>query len=132
VSLAPLTVCLPTDDRGRAAAFYRSAFDLPFVGDLEDDGLPEPLQLQINDQTLLMLIPRDGFGYTLAGAHAASPDEHSGFLTIGASDPSEVDRMFTRCVEAGATALDPPNRKPWGYMAMIADPDGHLWLIRSD
>jgi uncharacterized protein len=37
-------VALPTADRRVAHDFYRAAFDLQPVGELADDGLPEPLQ----------------------------------------------------------------------------------------
>jgi predicted lactoylglutathione lyase len=127
-----LTICLPTDDRARAADFYRAGFGLDFVGELEDDGLPEPLQFLINDRTLLMLIPRDGFEYTLAGAHIAEPTTHSSLLTINAATSAEVDELYARGVAGGADVVEAPNQKPWGYMATIADPDGHPWLIRSN
>lgn len=127
-----LTICLPTDDRGRAADFYREGFGLNFVGDLQDDGLPEPLQFLINNHTLLMLIPRDGFEYTLGGALIAEPTTHSSLLSISAGTRAEVEEFYARSVAGGANALEAPNQKPWGYIATIADPDGHPWLIRSN
>ena len=33
-------------------------------------------------------------------------------------------------VEAGATAIKPPEKAFWGgYSGYVADPDGHLWEI---
>ena len=127
-----LTICLPTDDRGRAADFYRTGFGLDFVGEPEYDGLPEPLQFLINNHTLLMLIPRDGFEHTLGGALIAKPTTHSSLLSISAGTRAEVEELYARSVASGANALEEPNQKPWGYMATIADPDGHPWLIRSN
>ena len=127
-----LTICLPTDDRARAADFYRNGLDLDLHGEAQEDGLPEPLQFLINDHTLLMLIPRDGFEYTLSGALIADPATHSSLLTINAQTRAEVDDVFARSIRGGATALAAPDPKPWGYVAMIADPDGHPWLIRSN
>ena len=127
-----LIICLPTGDRGRSAAFYRTALALDFVGEPQGDGLPEPLQFLLNEHTALMMIPRDGFGYVLGGALIADPSTHSSVLTIRAGAPGEVDEIFAQCVSAGAEALEAPNRKPWGYVATIADPDGHPWLLRSD
>ena len=79
-----------------------------------------------------MLIPRDGFEYTLGGAAIADPTTHSSLLTIGAATPAEVEELYTRSVAGGANSLEAPNQKPWGYMATVADPDGHPWLIRSN
>lgn len=49
---------------------------------------PEPFQFLINDHTLLMLIPRDGFEYTLGGALIAKPTTHSNLLSINAGTPA--------------------------------------------
>jgi predicted lactoylglutathione lyase len=39
-----------------------------------------------------------------------------------------VDRLFAEAVSAGATPLKLPHDTPWGgYVAYIADPDGHAW-----
>jgi predicted lactoylglutathione lyase len=132
VMINALTICLPTDDRVRATDFYRQGFGLDFVGDPQDDGLPEPLQFLINDHTVLMLIPRNGFEYTLGGALIADPTTHSSLLSISAETRAEVDELYARSVAGGANALEAPNQKPWGYIATIADPDGHPWLIRSN
>ena len=42
------TVCLPTKNRQVAHDFYR-ALGFEAVGELGDDGLPEPLQFEISD-----------------------------------------------------------------------------------
>ena len=127
-----LTVCLPTDDRARAADFYRNGLGLDLYGEVQADGLPEPLQFFVNDHTLLMLIPRDGFEYTLGKALIADPATHSSLLTISGETRGEVDELYARSIHGGALALAAPNLQPWGYVAMIADPDGHPWLIRSN
>jgi hypothetical protein len=39
-----------------------------------------------------------------------------------------VDRLFAEAVSAGATPLKLPYDTPWGgYVAYVADPDGHAW-----
>lgn len=41
---------------------------------------------------------------------------------------SDVDRLFAEAVSAGATPLRMPEDTPWGgYVAYVADPDGHPW-----
>jgi uncharacterized glyoxalase superfamily protein PhnB len=39
-----------------------------------------------------------------------------------------VDRLFAEAVSAGATPLKLPYDTAWGgYVAYVADPDGHAW-----
>ncbi|HBZ43306.1 MAG TPA: glyoxalase [Maritimibacter sp.] len=43
------------------------------------------------------------------------------------SEP-EVETMFAKAVEAGATPVREPFKTDWGgYSSYVADPDGHLW-----
>nr|MDT0667659.1 VOC family protein [Micromonospora sp. DSM 115978] len=60
---APVVVCLPTADRPTSYAFYRDGLGLEPIGELADDGVPEPLQFAVNDGMRLMLIPTGGFGW---------------------------------------------------------------------
>ena len=55
------TVCLPIKDRLVSHAFY-TALGFAAVGELGDDGLPEPLQFEISAGLRVMLIPSRGFG----------------------------------------------------------------------
>lgn len=46
------------------------------------------------------------------------------------AEHDSVDLAFRRAVEAGAVAVAPPERKPWGQvMAYVRDPDGVLVQI---
>lgn len=36
----------------------------------------------------------------------------------------DVDAVFARAIEAGATAVWEPRNKPWGRSALLRDPDG--------
>ena len=46
---APLIVALPTADRQVVYAFYKDGLGLEPIGELADDGVPEPLQFVLND-----------------------------------------------------------------------------------
>jgi catechol 2,3-dioxygenase-like lactoylglutathione lyase family enzyme len=51
-------------------------------------------------------------------------------LAINLADEAETDRVFARALEAGGTAVKPPEKVFWGgYSGYFADPDGHLWEI---
>ena len=43
------------------------------MGELADDGVPEPLQLVLNDGLRLMLIPTGGFGWITEDHEVAAP-----------------------------------------------------------
>jgi predicted lactoylglutathione lyase len=127
----PIVICLPIADRPTSFAFYREGLGLAAVGPLADDGVPEPLQFVLNDGVLMMLIPMGGFGWVI-GDHVVAPKGTSEcFLSLTAETDAEVDRMVARAAEAGAAIVTGPGRQPWGYVGTFADPDGHLWTVRS-
>ena len=45
----PIVVSLPIEDRRASFAFYRDGLGLEAVGEPARDGLPEPLQFELND-----------------------------------------------------------------------------------
>jgi catechol 2,3-dioxygenase-like lactoylglutathione lyase family enzyme len=61
----PVLISLPVSDRVRAHAFYREGLGLEAVGELAEDGVPEPLLFILNDLTQLMLVPTSGFGWVI-------------------------------------------------------------------
>ena len=47
---------------------------------------------------------------------------------MAGSSPEAVDRLFAEAVSAGAKPLRMPYETEWGgYVAYLADPDGHIW-----
>ena len=129
-TITPFLISLPTADRVRAHAFYRDGLGLESVGELADDGVPEPLVVVVNDATRLMLIPTGGFGWVAGGAVAeAGTSECLLGVTVGRDD--EVDEIVERARAAGAAVTAEPAAKPWGYTATFADPDGHLWTVTA-
>ncbi|MDL5155546.1 VOC family protein [Actinomycetospora termitidis] len=129
--MAPVLLALPTDDRVRAHAFYR---DLGFdaVGEPAEDGVPEPLQIVVNDGLWLMFIPRGGFGWVTGEHDVAAPGVSECLLGLVADTATEVDTVFARAEAAGAAVVERPTAPPWGgYSATFADPDGHLWQVAT-
>jgi glyoxalase/bleomycin resistance protein/dioxygenase superfamily protein len=43
-----------------------------------------------------------------------------------------VDEAIQRAQVAGADVITPPGQQPWGYAGAFADPDGHIWMVRSE
>ncbi len=56
-----LVIALPTADRSRAHAFAL-ALGLETPGEVAEDGVPEPLRVQLNERALVMYVPTGGFG----------------------------------------------------------------------
>ncbi|MDD7939817.1 VOC family protein [Actinomycetospora lutea] len=127
-----VAVALPIADRRVAHDFYRAAFGLETVGELADDGLPEPLQFVLGPGAVLVLVPRGGFGWVAAGNDVAEAGHSECILSHLVPSAADVDRVTEAARAAGATVRVEPGDPGWGYSSTVADPDGHLWMIRVD
>jgi len=126
-----MIISLPIEDRPRSYAFYQEVFGFTPIGDLAEDGVPEPLQFALTEDVRLMLIPTGGFGWVL-GDHPPAPRGTSEcILSIPLESEAAVDALFTRATAAGATALGKPTRHPWAYTGTVTDPDGHVWMLET-
>ena len=128
----PIVVSLPIEDRQTSFDFYRRALKLEPIGELDDQGIPEPLQFVVNDGLRLMLPPRDGFGWTIGTGQVAERSMHECVLVIGVATAEETDRIVKQAVDAGASVVTTPANQPWGYAGAFADPDGHIWMVRAE
>jgi uncharacterized protein len=128
----PVVVSMPIADRETAHRFYREGLGLEPVGELAEDGLPEPLQFILNDGVRLMLIPTGGFGWVIGDREVAPGGQSECVLTLAAQTDAEVVEVIERAGRAGATIVTEPGRQPWGYAGAFADPDGHVWMVTSE
>jgi predicted lactoylglutathione lyase len=101
VKLDRATVCLPIKDRRLAHAFY-TALGFVSVGELGDDGLPEPLQFEISVGMRVMLIPSRGFGWVIGDRKRAPRNTHECQVLIGLATDAAVDELMRRAQDAGA------------------------------
>ncbi len=124
---APIIISLPISDRRTSFAFYAEGLGLRTVGEPAEDGVPEPLQVALNDGLRLMLIPAGGFGWVVGDHEVAQRGHSECFLSLTAGSESGVDELVERARQAGAEILKEPAQQPWGYAGLFADPDGHLW-----
>ncbi|MCO1595503.1 VOC family protein [Micromonospora sp. RHAY321] len=129
MTFAPVIVSLPIADRATSHRFYRDALGLEAVGELADDGIPEPLQFVVNDGLRLMLIPTGGFGWVVGGHEVAARGQSECLLSLGVTAPADADAIVERARAAGAEVVTEPEAQPWGYAGTFADPDGHLWMV---
>ncbi|SDE55490.1 VOC family protein [Auraticoccus monumenti] len=121
-----VVIALPTADRSAAHTFYGAGLGLPTPGPLADDGVPEPLEVELTEGCRLMLVPTGGFGWVTGGRTVAAPGTVECLVTLPVDDPEGVDRLLARARAAGAEVVSEPGQQPWGYAATFADLDGHL------
>ena len=128
----PIIVSLPIADRPTSFAFYRDGLGFEPFGDPADDGVPEPLQFEVNQGVRIMLIPTGGFGWVVGDDHQVAPPGTSEcILNITLDTAADVDALLARASGAGATVAAEPGQRPWGYAGTFADPDDHLWMVTS-
>jgi predicted lactoylglutathione lyase len=128
VKLDRATVCLPIKNRRASHSFYRALGFAP-VGELADDGLPEPLQFEISAGLRVMLIPTRGFGWVIGNRRRSPRNTHECQILIGLATTREVDKLVGRASEAGAKIIFEAGEQNWGYAGAFADPDGHMWQV---
>jgi uncharacterized protein len=131
MSQAPLIVALPIADRRSSFAFYRDGLGFDAVGEPAEDGVPEPLQIVVNDGVRIMLVPTVGFGWITGDREVAPPGSSECVMNLVADSDGDVDATIRRAGAAGAAIVTEPGRQPWGYAGAFADPDGHVWLVSS-
>ena len=128
----PVVVSLPIADRRTSFTFYRDGLGFAALGEPWEDGIPEPLQFALNDGVRVMLIPTGGFD-RITGDHQVAPGGTSECVLLLATGTDEgVDEVIQRAQAAGADVTTPPGQQPWGYAGAFADPDGHIWMVRSE
>ena len=126
-----ITVALPVADRRTTFAFYTEGLGFHPLGDPADDGVPEPLQFALNDGVRVMFIPTGGFGWVTGNHATATSGQSECLLVMTLADQRDLHALVDRARGAGAEIVMEPAEQPWGYTALFADPDGHLWQLRS-
>jgi predicted lactoylglutathione lyase len=129
--LSRVIVSLPTADRRTSFAFYSEGLGFDAIGELADDGVPEPLQFALNDGVRLMLIPTGGFGWVIGDREVAGRGQSECMLSLRAETEGEVDALVERAHKAGGEVVTQSGQQPWGYAGAFADPDGHVWMVTS-
>lgn len=125
-----VTLCLPTEDRGRAHAFF-VALGFATPGEPADDGVPEPLRVALNDGLQVMLVPTGGFGWVTASRTTAPRGTAECLVSLGAASGAAVDALLAQVADAGGEVVSAAQQRPWGYTGTFADPDGHLWEVAA-
>ena len=119
-----LTPCLVVKGPAKAIYYYKQAF-----GAQERERMPGPngtimhAELKIGDSTLMLADEMPQMGTVSPASLKGSPS--SLYLYV-----EQVDAVFDRAVQAGATVQMPVADMFWGDRAgSLVDPFGHRWMI---
>lgn len=119
-----LVAYLSVDGAVKAARFYEKAFgaEIAALHPVDEKGRTMHVHLYLNGSSLMI-----GDGYPEHG-HPALPAQ--GFnLTLMTSD---IEAAFKRAVDAGCTAVMPPQKMFWGdTYAQLKDPFGVDWSLNQ-
>lgn len=117
-------ITLGVGDVARAAAFYEA-----LGWRRAAESLDEIAFFQLRGQ-VLALYGRAMMAEDLGREPGDDSGDGPGAVALAQNLDSReaVDRLFADAVSAGATPLRLPHETPWGgYVAYVADPDGHAW-----
>jgi PhnB protein len=121
-----ITPFIVSTDAAKAIEFYQRAFDADVLSRHDmPDGLVAHAELRIGDSILQLGDPIPDFGMVAP----ADTEQISASLVLYVED---VDTVFARAVEAGATVREPVQDFVTGdRYGSIADPYGRRWAIMS-
>jgi len=112
-----------------AIAFYKKAFGAEEIVRMPmPDGRVGHAELQIGDSRLMLADEMPEMG----DAVAKSPRTLGGSTTGICLYVPDVDALFKRAVDAGATARRPLSDQFYGdRSAVVEDPFGHIWTLAT-
>ena len=118
---------LVVDNAAAAIDFYVKAFDAQELGRVPGpDGKLIHAALRINGFTVLL---NDDFPEMSDGKSMTPPALGGTPVTIHLTVP-DVDAVFQRALDAGATVVMPLDDQFWGdRYGMVEDPFGHRWSL---
>lgn len=117
-----------THDLESMKKFYRDVleFEIIFETDNYVEFKNQGIRLALSTNVIM----------TQATGHPSYEAKKSGQsleLAFKVDTPAEVDVMYTKITQKGATAIKPADNKPWGQRAaFFADPDGNIHEIFAD
>jgi catechol 2,3-dioxygenase-like lactoylglutathione lyase family enzyme len=117
-------ITLGVADLQRAVAFYERV-----VGWKAEASPPGVVFFDLNG-VVFALWPHDELAKDMGLATVSLPNYRGYSLAHNVQSEEEVDAIFTRLKNNGATVLKEPQKVFWGgYSGYFSDPDGHTWEI---
>ncbi|MDH3315063.1 MAG: VOC family protein [Gammaproteobacteria bacterium] len=119
-------ITLGVADLTRAVAFYENV-----IGWTPAPSLPNIVFFNLSG-LLLALVPHVDLAKGMnAVAHESHDFAYKGFfLSHNVRSKKEVDTIFSRLKDSGATIINEPEEAVWGgYYFYFSDVDGHSWRV---
>lgn len=117
-----ITPYLTVKDAAKAIEFYKNAFGANELYRMEDKGKIGHCELQIGDSRFFL-----SDEYPEMGSVAPKEKEQGFSLLLYVTN---VDEVFKRAQEAGATVVEELKDQFWGdRMGTLLDPFGHRWSL---
>jgi PhnB protein len=112
---------------GAAAAidFYKKAFGATELFRMEHEGKIGHAEMKIGDSTFMMADEHPEGGYTSPSTIGATPVSLMLYV-------ENVDEVFPRAIDAGATSIRPVEDQFHGDRSgTLKDPFGHVWTVAT-
>ena len=125
----PIVPYLTVTDARAMLAFCEQAFGGKTVDVMEEQGGITHARSAIAGGLVMMFEERTG-----ADPVNRAPDAYGGSsvaLRLNLLTADAVDRTAAQAIAAGATMLIPPTDRPWGRLAEVRDPQGHIWRLAA-
>ena len=125
----PIVPYLTVRDVRSALEFYARAFDAETLMLLDDDNGVYHARTSIAGGLVMLFEEKTGaYAENRApGAYGGSPVA----MRIELGDPERVDLTTAKARAAGAEVIVAPTERPWGRLAEIRDPEGHIWRLAA-
>lgn len=115
MKLVPNAFCIYVSDAGKSAKFYKSLFEINPVFES-----PNYVAFMISPDVTLAVWS----GHT--DALNQNPPRTSELGMNLPLEPQELEGIYQRWIELGATSVEPPHDAIFGRTFVVADPDGNL------
>ncbi len=128
-ALPPVVPYLTVKDARAALQFYARVFNAETLMVLEDESGVYHARSKIAGGLIMLYEERAG-----AYRENASPDTLGGSsvaLRLELGDAAHVDEIAARANTAGAQVIVEPTDRPWGRLAEVRDPEGHIWRLAA-
>jgi uncharacterized glyoxalase superfamily protein PhnB len=123
--LGGVVAYLSVEGAVKAAEFYKRAFGAEEVyrNPVDEQGRTMHIHLYINGSSVMLSDP-----YPEHGHPHQTPQGFSLMLPV----KDDIDGRYQRAIDAGATAVMPPQDMFWGdRYAQLRDPFGNLWAMNQ-
>ena len=124
----PATLSLFTlyRDPFAAVAWLTGAFGMELVNSYgAEEGTLDHAELRLGEAVVMVQAAADGQTASplVEGSTSRAP-------VLSLDSEAEVDALFVRVRDAGATVVQAPGTTPWGnYRFEVLDPEGHQWSV---